>query len=828
MSRNNTTDFSFFTDECMLLYDAHSRVILDSNPAAEELYGYTADELAKLKITDLGKRLHQTTYDVPESVTHPAYELWLHQTKAGRTFPVQISTKRFTYRGRTVKLAIIHQVHRELEASPFVRHSLPRINPIDVHIPIGFVEWDADFNVVDWSPRAEQIFRLERHKVIGKNLFDLNFLSTNSAAEATKLFDSVLESGDVYFEVESPHTIPGNNVIYCRWHNALTYNANHELIGVQSVVQDITEEKRKQNLLKYSEMRFRVIAESSYVGIYLLQNYSINYVNPRLQELTGYSEQELLHEINPVELLHPEDHTKYQRTLEMWSEGKLRSFDLMLKMVTKRGDLLHIKTYGSTIELNGKRAVIGVIIDQTSEVRAKNRIQEAVDSYRTLFDSIDDSIYILDESHTFIEVNYGAEKMYGYPKSSFIGKSPEFTGAPGKVDLEETTRLISRAMNGEHIEFMWWGQRANGEVFPKQLKLGPGRYFGKDVVIATGRDVSDQYEKEMNLRKSEELFRQLFQNSPLAITVLDEHGDVMMINESFTNLFGYSEAEIKGLHLDSLIAPKDKMMEALKLSEKSESFSKQTQRKTRSGKLIDVLVHGTPVYLENRTIAIFGIYTDITKRIEAETKVRNSLQEKEVLLSEIHHRVKNNLAVITGLLELQTQHLKSEEAVSALRDSQMRITSMAIIHEKIYQNENLSQVDFEQYLEDVIAGIQQLYRDNSQNVTIQIDSEPVPIPLTDAVPCALITNEIITNAFKHAFKGVDDPLIRISLVVKDHQVILRISDNGIGLPAPFDELETNSLGVTLIKILSRQIEGELKVETGETGTHFEVVFPLQE
>ncbi len=592
------------------------------------------------------------------------------------------------------------------------------------------------------------------------------------------------------------------------------------------MIDDLTDENVSDHL-KEKEERFRGLTETSMVGIYLLQEMQLKYVNSKLCQLLGYREEELLNEIDPLDLVHPDDMELLIDLRERWLDTTIESFDLDFRVITKNKKVVNIQMFGSRIVLNNKPAVIGVILDSLNQKTALDNFRISLESYKTLFDSIGDAIYIQDKNGTFLEVNDGAVELYGYDKAYFIGKHPEVLGAPGKVNHEEMDEFFNRALNGEPQRFKWWGRRRNGEIFPKEVELNPGFYFGEQVVIGIVRDVTDQFYRQERIKESEEMFRQLFKNAPIGIAMVDEHQEVKMINRGFEEIFGFTEKEIIGLNLDKLIVPPGKEEEAQTLTKSNKTFEFSTRRVRKDGSPVDVLIYGVPVSVDDRTIAVYGIYVDITDQKKAEEEVNRSLKEKEVLLAEIHHRVKNNLAVITGLLELQGYNTENEEAKKVLKDSQLRINSMALIHEKLYQSERLSEIQFDVYINELLDVIKKSHFSTQKPVHINIDAEPVPLTITQAIPCGLLLNEIITNSLKHAFPDDRQGVITISFKKTDSQLKLSIGDNGIGLPENHNDLKSKSLGMTLIKTLAKQLEAEMFIDTRH-GTRYDLIFNYEE
>ncbi len=230
---------------------------------------------------------------------------------------------------------------------------------------------------------------------------------------------------------------------------------------------------------------------------------------------------------------------------------------------------------------------------------------------------------------------------------------------------------------------------------------------------------------------------------------------------------------------------------------------------------------------------IGGVYTgsiavvrDITERKLAEEQALADLREKDVLLKEIHHRVKNNLNVITSLLNLQSHQIAGkEEAIEAFRESRNRIFSMALVHEKLYQTKNFTEVDFKDYIEVMTGELMRAYAVGN-NIAIEYGIEEVQLDINVAIPCGLILNELVTNALKHAFGGMDSGTIGIFLTAGAGGVLeLVVSDNGRGLPQGFDMDSVETLGLILVKLLSEQIGGTLEIESGSgRGAKFKISF----
>lgn len=218
------------------------------------------------------------------------------------------------------------------------------------------------------------------------------------------------------------------------------------------------------------------------------------------------------------------------------------------------------------------------------------------------------------------------------------------------------------------------------------------------------------------------------------------------------------------------------------------------------------------------------LQNEINERQKAENNLQKSLSEKEVLLKEIHHRVKNNMAVITSMLQLQSNHIKDNHYKDIFRHCINRINSMALIHEKLYRSKDLANINFHDYMKDMINSMFMSYGSSSRKVSLKINVEEVALGVDNAIPCGLIINELVTNSLKHAFPDNRKGEIHVSLRKNDKgEIVLKVGDNGIGMPEAADSGKTDSLGLTLVNALVRQLRGSIGLNR-EKGTEFMITF----
>ena len=332
-----------------------------------------------------------------------------------------------------------------------------------------------------------------------------------------------------------------------------------------------------------------------------------------------------------------------------------------------------------------------------------------------------------------------------------------------------------------------------------------------------------------------DLYRHIFEFSPDGLLVVQEDGRIERANGRACALFGYAEGELDGQAIEVLIperftphhagyrlnyfkAPHSRPMGAgLELS---------GRRKDGSEFPVDIML--SPLGTDAQAAALCAI-RDVTDRKRAEQLVLDSLKEKEVLLKEIHHRVKNNLAVISSLFYLQSNYLHDERMKAIMQQSQDRVHSMAMVHESLYSHDNLAEVDFAEYVASLGARLVASYGMDDRQIRLTTQLDPVHLGIDTAVPCGLVLNELITNAMKHGFPQAGRGAVHLWLRhTAPGWLELGVRDDGVGLPPRFDMAAGSSLGMRLIRSLVKQINGQVTYQPADPGTEVRIALPLRQ
>jgi PAS domain S-box-containing protein len=406
----------------------------------------------------------------------------------------------------------------------------------------------------------------------------------------------------------------------------------------------------------------------------------------------------------------------------------------------------------------------------------------------------------------------------------------------------ELAQIIKKRKKTEHIPIIFLtAHYAEDEHVLQGYTAGAVDYLTKPVNSAILRSKVAVFvqlcrkaaleESNRALRESEERAHAILNSALSAVVVIDSEGKITEWNAQAERMFELTRDEALGQKLSETIIPlryreaHRRGLERYVATGEGPVVNRLVELSAlrRDGSEFPVELSISPLKRGN-VVTFCGFITDITQRKEAEALIKASLHEKEVLLKEIHHRVKNNLQVICSLLNLQSGYIRDAEALALFRESESRIRSMAMIHEKLYQSESLSRVDFAEYLSSLSSLLFATYVSNREAVRLTTHLDPMFLDIDTALPLGLIVNELVSNSLKYAYpegrSGVVELILRAG---PENQYTLSVRDEGVGLPAGLEVSNTDTLGLHLVNILSAQLGATLSFESNGHGTIFEVV-----
>lgn len=351
-------------------------------------------------------------------------------------------------------------------------------------------------------------------------------------------------------------------------------------------------------------------------------------------------------------------------------------------------------------------------------------------------------------------------------------------------------------------------------------------------ILAIVQDITAQHLDRDAVNSSEERFRQVVEAAPDGLAMVDENGLLVLVNAGLERMFGYRREEMIGHPIEFLMPERyrgghlERRNHFLRAPEARDMAGrKELYARRKDGSEFPVEIGLNPLQAADR-LHVLATIQDVTKRKADQAMLEKALQEKTALLNEVHHRVKNNLQVVSSLLNLQTRHA-SPEASQLLSESQGRVKAIALIHQLLYERNDYAQVELGLYLQRLARLQSETFQSHSDRIRLHIQQpdHPITLDLQRAVPCGLLVNELISNAFKHAFPNEQRGTICITLSPCEDGCFITVRDDGIGLPSDIHLGETLTLGFQLLPLLTEQAGGHLSIEPCERGCHFLLSLP---
>lgn len=474
--------------------------------------------------------------------------------------------------------------------------------------------------------------------------------------------------------------------------------------------------------------------------------------------------------------------------------------------------------------------IIGIIQDSKVDQFAQQMLEESQHRLLRVLDNLFTFVGVLELDGTLSHANRAPLDAAGISIDDVAGKKVWDTyWFQHDINLQQQIQNdIKACLNGEIVRHDIQVQLKDGQLTWLDFMLAPLRDGEGRIthLIPSANDITQRHQSEEALQKSEELFHSIILASDDAIVTKTLNGIITAWNPAANRLLGYTEEEALGRHITTLfpadrIGEEERLLERIGRGEKVPSF--ETVRIHKDGSRIDVAVTISPLRDKaGKVIGACKLARDISVQNAQRKQISQALQDKTALLHEVHHRVKNNLQIVSSLLNMQARRA-SPEVASAFSECQTRIRAMALVHQLLYESDNMAEVDLALYLSQLATLSHASYDDEQKAVAIQFDSPERKILLNvqKAIPCGLIVSELILNAYKHAFAKVEHDKISISLTnLDDLHFQLSVADNGIGLPEGFEWKSRNGLGTQLVPMFAQQLKAKMHHRSDANGSCF--------
>jgi len=601
--------------------------------------------------------------------------------------------------------------------------------------------------------------------------------------------------------------------------------------------QDVSERNQALAMLRASETRLaqanakleQTLASIS-DGFFTLESrdWTYTYINPAATRLVGRTVEQLTG----------------KRIWEEFPEGIGSAYDLGYRRAAAEGVPLTIFEHYAPLDVWFEANIYpmpgGVSVyfrDVTAQKRAEVALQASEARFRNLMEQASEAIFIADTEAKYLDVNPAACELVGFSREELLRMSAyDLLADPVGQGLDEQMPEIR---SGAANRRAWRMRRKDGSVIDVEASI---KLLSDGRVVGLTRDVTQQKKVEAALRDREMRLATVFNHTSDAMLLLSvdagtDLGSAIRVaaaNQSFITrirrLADVEEATLIGLTIDELTVGIYKRPPEV-LAEYLGSFAQVIDTRTPiTFEHTMVFATGTlfaevtlvPIVDDGACKYVLWSSHDITARKQAEAEMRASLAEKETLLREIHHRVKNNLQIISSLAHFHMKKVSSPADLTAFAELRERLLAMTLVHERLYQSTDLSRVDLGEYLRSLVAALGRSFELRG-GIRVEVDSDDVPLPIEVALPCGMVVCELMTNAFKYAFPGGREGTVALSVRSAEGRVVLGVDDDGVGFPDGFDARAGGAFGWELVRSLVVQLDGSVETTT-DRGAHVRVSF----
>ena len=737
-----------------------------------------------------------------------------------------ISTVPVTVAGENKTLITIVDITEQKRADEHMRHQAYLLE----NVSDAIISTDADFVIQSWNRAAEEVYGWKEEEVLGKVVDDV--LKSEFLEPLTQILDEFYKERS--WRGEAIQYRKDGTPISILSSVRLIQDDKGNLIRAIATNRDITERKQAEEALQRSELQYRTILRTATDGFWLVDphNGKIMDVNDAYCQMSSYTRDEILQmTVADFEAIESADevHAHAQRVQLLGGDR----FETLHRR--KDGSLFQVEVSIQTLKGDGDRN-FAFIRDITARKEVEQALRKSEEQYRLLFDEMLSGFalheIICNETgkpvdYRFLAVNSVFEELTGLKANDLIGKTVlEVLPDTESFWIERYGRV---ALEGITDQFDGYSGSIGKYYEARAFCPEPGKF------AVMFHDVTERKQVEDDLQIALTKYQTLFNTMPLGITVSDAAGNILETNAMAEKLLDLPQVEHNRRSIDDpewhivrpdgTPMPADEYASVRALKEKRLTENVEMGIVKSEGEIMWLSVTADLLPLDGYGVVI--AYSEITERKHTEERLKRLLQEKEILLAEVHHRVKNNLQIVTSLLGLQAREIKDERFRMAFEESRNRINSMALVHEQLYRAREYAQIEFSEYVDQLASTLFSMYHVESKKIELQIDAKDLHLDLEKAIPCGLLLNELITNSLKYAFPNDRRGNLWIRLTQKKHRMILTVGDDGVGIPVGFDLKDSQSLGLQLVNLLAEHdLQGNITLDR-KVGTQYRIEFPAK-
>ncbi|MDH5717093.1 MAG: PAS domain S-box protein [Spirochaetia bacterium] len=871
-------------DEAIIICDINTAKIINVNAACEKLLNYSKFELLQMPICELIKGIEQSSdYKYFELEKK---NITVLKSRNNIYIPVEIKSKIIETKNKKYYRYYIKNISEKKNMEDNMDNIINQFEFIINHFEESIYIIDLNNKVKFANKNFYKLMGKRNENIIGEDINNILYQSTNKII--CKIFgvdndkkdkSIIIEKDELENPLDMPIKVTRTNI----------RKNDDKIICILIKIQDLTMQRQKEQELIKNKERYELAINGTDAGVWDRDIITKEiYFSPRWKEILGYKDHEIKNDSKEwLSRIHPEDFGKVYKTMSSHLFGEREFYSTEYRMLHKDGTYRWIQAKGKAVrnkegklirfsgshqEITEKKLAEEKLIKLNSILKALNFSSKALLQFEDSTGLMNEICYLLVEQGGFelvwigtavndkkksVSIKASNGKLEYLNKFNVRWSNTKLGNGPTGTAIKTRKKVIINDIENDE-RFSPWKKSAvqNGLYSVIAIPL----YFNKKSIgcLAAYSSKINVFQKEeiflleklcneliykLNLieaqKEKEKIYKELqekqiqlqsiLNNSPALISIKDIKGNILLTNKNFGLLDGPRPEEYIGKNIYDLFPQQiaDELWKNdLKVIKTKKPIEAEEQVYHKDKSLHTYLTIKFPVYADKKTpYGICAISTDITERINNDKKLKNSLLEQEILLQEVHHRVKNNLQIISSLLELQGIYTNNENLKNMIENSQNRIKTMSIAHEILYKTKDFSNINFKNYIKLLIKSIYKIHGISENKIKLKLNIENKYIILNKAIYLGIIINELITNSLKHAFTNQKRGEIGVILKnSKNKKIELVIYDTGSGIKTKLLNNRRKTLGLHLVHLLARnQLKGEI-ISNRTNGTLFKIIF----
>jgi len=845
-SENNLRFIAENTSDGIAIYENNH--ISYSTEAYNQILGHSYEDNKNLSLESISKLLHPEDKEYVFSKAEAAikaknpvvfYEYRIKKQDGNYTWREDTINLVYNNEGAHVKSVI---VARDITERKYAENALKESEAKHQYIVenskelVCIHEPDGRYKYV--SPACQNLLGYEPEELVGKDAYSF-FHPTDIERIRKTAHEPMLDNGETANVQYRFRKKDGDYVWFDTYTEAIT-DENNNITSLITGSRDISSLKEVEIDLLVSERKFKGLANNVLGTIYLCENnerYSMIYINEKITALTGYTPAEFINnEINFIDLCHPEDKA---RILKNASE-KLKQnqpFTMTYRLIDRFGNIKWVEEHGVGINDGNNQLVEGIVLDVTKSKTTERALQESEEMLLNIANSIPGVILrykIYDTSEDEVDfVSKGVETLWEIPHEELANDVRKLWDKIHPEDLSKMSTTINESaetLNTWRCEYRLLfpdGRIKWISAIGEPKKSDDGTLIWHTLCL----DVTEKKNFEQELKQTLAQFDLAIETAELGIWEQDLKTKKLDWNKNMFNIFDVEESSFNGdfSEFSDRVYPEDSAGagEGISRMLKGETVRDIRFRiKTDIGITKHIYASGAPVLNEKgETVKLMGINIDFSRVAQYQEKLERTINEKEALFRELHHRIKNNLQIVSSILFIKSEYSQDKKLQNFINETTLRINSISKIHEQLLQLEGIDELDIKLYLEGLIQEILKTFHSSQKTYFLNQDIDSSILNVDTALNIGLIVNEILSNCIKYAYPNSDGGPISITLKKNQSSLLLSIEDEGVGIPEEILSNKSQSHGLSLIELFTDQINGKLSVKNG-VGTSFEIKLPV--